>query len=152
MKNLSNFREFTFGWLMFAFLIPTYALVVFLFFTGLGDRPLTPGLFIFVSLLMAIAALLFYGMTTEIDGESISVWFGVGLIRKKIPLSRIVATETVKSPWYYGWGIRLIPNGWMFNIRGPHAIELKFNDSDRIFRIGSMHPDVLKKEIDARMR
>jgi len=151
MKDLPNFREFTFGWLIFVFLIPTYLLIIFLFYTGLGDRPLTAGPFILVSVVMGLTALLFYGMTTEINGETISVSFGVGLIRKKIPLTRIMNAETVRSPWYYGWGIRLIPNGMMFNISGLEAIELRFNDSDRVFRIGSKQPALLKKEIEKRI-
>jgi hypothetical protein len=147
MKTHETYREFTFGWLVFAFVIPTYALMIYLYVNGLGDRPFTPGLFILVSAVMVIACLLFSSMTTTVSDEKVVVSFGIGLIRKRIPLSRIMGAETVRSPLYYGWGIRLIPNGMMYNISGSYAVELTFNDSDRIFRIGSKKPSALREEI-----
>ena len=152
MRASTPYREFTFGWLIFAFMVPTYGLMIYLFVTGLGDRPLTWVPFLLITCLIAIACVLFYGMTTELTSEALTVWFGIGLIRRKIPLTRIMSVESVKSPWYYGWGIRFIPNGMMYNISGFDTIELKFNDSDRVVRIGSKTPSVLKSEIEARLR
>ena len=152
MKTHETFREFTFGWLIVAFMVPTYALMIYLYVYGLGDRPFTPALFAFVSAVVALACLMFYGMTSTVSDEEVVISFGIGLIRKRIPLSRIMKAESVRSPWYYGWGIRLIPNGMMFNISGSYAVELRFNDSDRIFRIGSKKPSVLREEILKRLK
>ena len=151
MKNVQPFREFTFGWILFAFMVPLIALEIYLFETGAGDRPLTLTWFILISGLLVVTWLLLFGMTTEVSNETINVSFGFGLIRKRIPLSRVASAESVRSPWYYGWGIRLIPNGMMYNIDGFESVELKFKDSRRIFRIGSKRPKDLKKEIEARI-
>ncbi|MGV3587775.1 MAG: hypothetical protein ACO1OF_12280 [Adhaeribacter sp.] len=93
----------------------------------------------------------FYGLTTKITAEAITVSFGIGLIRKRIKLQRIKTVDTVKSPWYYGWGIRIIPNGTLYNISGTDGVELKFNDTDRIIRIGTKDSLTLKKEIEKRL-
>jgi hypothetical protein len=99
-----------------------------------------------------LVCLLFYGLTTKITPDTISVSFGIGLIRKRIKLKRIKTVEIVKSPWYYGWGIRIIPNGTLYNMSGTDGVELKFNDTDRIIRIGAKDSLTLKKEIEKRLK
>jgi hypothetical protein len=146
MKTHDIYREFTFGWLLLAFMIPTYSMMVYLFVNDLGDRPFTPGAFLLTTISMALACLMFYGMTTIVTDDAVTVSFGIGLIRKRIFLQRIMTLRIVKSPWYYGRGIRFIPNGRMYNISGNQAVELTFNDSDRVFWIGTRNP---KELIDA---
>lgn len=84
-------------------------------------------------------------MTTTIDAESITISFGIGLIKKKINLDNIKSVTGVQNPWYWGWGIRIIPNGTLYNISGCKGIELKFKNSDKIIRIESKDPETLKK-------
>lgn len=151
MKKLKPYREFTFGWIIFAFALPVFGLQTYLFVNNLGDRPISNTGFILVTLLMVVICLLFYGMTTKITGDRISISYGLGLIRKNIPLARITSVEPAESPWWYGWGIRLIPKGMMYNISGTESVELKFNDTDRIFRIGTKNPSLLAREIKLRI-
>lgn len=98
--------------------------------------------FIVILLLMP----LFGTLTTEVSKESLRVAFGFGLIRRTIALSRIEEVTVVKNRWYYGWGIRLTPHGWLFNVSGFDAIELRFVGG-RKFRIGTDEPEVLVKAL-----
>ena len=59
--------------------------------------------------------------------------------------------DTIKSAWYHGWGIRIIPNGTLYNISGTDGVELKFNDMNTIIRIGTKDSATLKKEIEKRL-
>jgi hypothetical protein len=151
MKQTKNFREFTFGWIIFAAIIPALALLVFFFVTGRGSQPLDMFGFVFAAATLLASIVLFYGLTTEVTQDTICVSFGFGLIRKRIPLSRIKSAEPVKSPWYYGWGIHFIPKGMIFNINGSGSVELRFKDSDRVFRIGTKEPETLRAEITKRI-
>jgi hypothetical protein len=90
-------------------------------------------------------------MTTTVNAEWITVSFGMGIIRKRIQISRIKNIEIVKNPWYYGWGIRLIPKGMLYNISGSEGVELTFIDTDRVIRIGSAVSTRLKEEISKRL-
>ena len=146
-KVMREYQEFTFGWLIFAMIIPIHLLLSYTYFTGLGNRPMGTTEFLIVTSVLVLTCLLFYGLTTRVTEDHIVVVFGVGLIRKKIKLSRIVSVETVTSPWYYGWGIRFIPNGILYNISGTEGVELKFSDTNRIVRIGSKDAGKLKQEI-----
>ena len=63
----------------------------------------------------------------------------------------LIGLKIVKNPFYFGWGIRMIPKGTMYNISGFKAVEIKFRNS-RIVRIGSRNPEKLKQEIEERLR
>ncbi|MDG4597840.1 MAG: hypothetical protein P9F75_19510 [Candidatus Contendobacter sp.] len=73
---------------------------------------------------MRITALLFYDLTVEIDETRLCFHFGVGLIRKRIPLAQIVAVEPVRNSWLYGWGIYRTPRGGLYNMPGWEAVEI----------------------------
>jgi hypothetical protein len=148
---MKDYKEFTFGWLIFVFVVPIHLLLTYLHMNTIGDTPIEANGYLVITLTLILVCLLFYGLTTKITSNSILVLFGIGLIRKRIKLNRIKAVETVKSPWYYGWGIRIIPNGTLYNISGTDAVELKFNDTDRIIRIGTKDPLTLRKEIEKRL-
>jgi len=104
--------------------------------------------FVAVTSILVLVCLLFYGLSTTVSATNITVSFGIGLIHKKIPMQKIKSIQIVESPWYYGWGIRLIPNGILYNISGQKGVELRFFDTDRVIRIGSKNPEVLKNEIE----
>ena len=59
------------------------------------------------------------------------------MIKKVIPIHNIERIGIVINKWYYGFGIRKIKNGWLYNIQGLDAIELKMKNSKSIIRIGT---------------
>jgi hypothetical protein len=94
-----------------------------------------------VVLLVFLVAMLilFSSLTIEIDRRQLRCFFGPGLIRRTIPLNAIVSELPVRNRWYHGWGVRLIPTGWMFNVSGLDAVELVLASGSR-FRIGTDRP------------
>ena len=149
---MKDYKEFQFGWLLFAVMIPTQILITYLYLNDLGDRPIETTGFLIASSIFLLGYLLFYGLTTIISADIITVSFGIGLIRKRILIKRISSVETVKTPWYYGWGIRFIPNGMLYNISGTGGVEIKFNHTERVVRVGSKDSTRLKDEIAKRMQ
>ena len=91
---------------------------------------------------MVVVLALFASLTVEIDAEHLRIRFGIGLIRKRFPLDQIDTCRPVKNPWIYGWGIRLTPHGWLYNVSGLEAVELKMK-SGKTCRIGTDEPEVL---------
>jgi hypothetical protein len=106
--------------------------------TGLPGGPLL--------VVLALVALLFGALTVEVDAEAIRLRFGVGLIRKRIELAEVRGCQTVRNPWYCGWGIRLGPRGVLWNVSGFDAVELALADGRR-FRIGTDEPGALLSAI-----
>lgn len=103
-----------------------------------------------VFLLMIMALYLFNSLVVRVSADKIYVAFGSGLIRKNIPISTIRSAEKVRNKWYYGFGIRLIPGGQMYNVAGLDAVELKLTNG-RVFRIGTDEPDKLLAVIHSQM-
>lgn len=89
--------------------------------------------------ILLLTLVIFRSLTIEIDADELRCWFGGGLIKRRFRLAEIVSAEPVRNHWYYGWGIRLVPGGWMFNVSGLDAIELTLA-SGRRFRIGTDDP------------
>ncbi|MBN2357760.1 hypothetical protein JXO59_16740 [candidate division KSB1 bacterium] len=93
-------------------------------------------------LLFIIVGVLFYSLTTEVKAGRILCYFGQGLINKEIRVTEIASCEPVKVPWYWGWGIRWTPIGWMYNISPTGGVKITFT-SGKSFVIGSNEPEVL---------
>lgn len=148
---MKSYKEFTFGWMIFVFVVPIHLLLTYLYLNHMGDRPIGTNGYLGITLIFILTYALFYGLTTKVNSDTITIAFGIGLIRKTIRIERVRTVETVKSPWYYGWGIRLIPKGLLYNISGTDGVELRFKDTNRIIRIGTKDPVTLKKEIEKRI-
>jgi hypothetical protein len=106
---------------------------------------------------VAVVLMLFGALTVEVDDTTIRLRFGVGLIRKTFSLADVASCQPVRNPWWWGWGIRLIPaarpgdgRGWLYNVSGLDAVELVLKNGKQ-FRIGTDEPHVLKDFIQAKL-
>ena len=93
-------------------------------------------------LVTALTLLVFSALTVEVDAEAIRLRFGIGLVRKRIPLAEVRSWREVRNPWYTGWGIRLGPGYVLWNVSGRDAVELALA-SGRRFRVGTDEPAAL---------
>ena len=101
-------------------------------------------------IVMTITSLLFYSLTVEIDSNYLTLRFGIGVIRKTYRLDNLSHPRVIRYPWYYGWGIRRVPRGWLFNIAGFDAVELQLkNKAHRRVCIGTDQPELLLSVIEA---
>jgi hypothetical protein len=95
---------------------------------------------------LGLCLLLFPTLTAVVQGERLQCFFGIGLIRREIPVADILAVSVVRNPWTYGWGLRLIPGGWLWNVSGLDAVEFRLQSGKR-FRIGTDEPAALHAAI-----
>jgi hypothetical protein len=101
-----------------------------------------------VASILGITMLFFGTLTTIVRDDAVEIRFGPGLIRKRLALKDVESCRTVRNPWYYGWGIRKIPRGWLFNVSGLDAVELVMRNGKR-YRIGTDEPEELQRAISA---
>ena len=101
---------------------------------------------IFAALLVSLA--LMHSLTVELRGGFVKVAYGAGIIRKRIPLAEIQSCRTIRFPWYFGWGFRWIPRGWLFRVSGLAVVELRMRNGRR-YGIGSDEPEELENAIKA---
>lgn len=92
------------------------------------------------------AMFLFASLTVEITYTELRIAFGPGLIRKRWPLTDITSCHAVRNAWWYGLGIHLTPYGWLYNVSGLDAVELKLHGGKRL-RIGTDAAHELERAI-----
>ena len=99
-----------------------------------------------VLLLLIVCVILFATLTVKIQNNTLIWYFGPGFWHKQISLSDIQDCEVVRNHWYYGWGIRLTPHGWLYNVSGLSAVQIRLKNGKQI-RIGTDTPEELYKAI-----
>ncbi len=102
----------------------------------------------FLALTFFICLLIFYKLTISIDSTHLSFSLGVGVISKKYLIADIKSCKPVKNNPFYGIGIRLIPDGWLYNVSGLHAIELTFRNRKSKIRIGTNRPEEISSLVN----
>lgn len=99
-----------------------------------------------VSLVVMLVLVMFSRQVVEVHPSVVSTWFGVGWPRRDTPVEEIAAVRRVENSRWWGYGIRAIPNGWMYNSWGTDAVELGLA-SGKVFRIGTADPEGLAAEV-----
>jgi len=74
--------------------------------------------------------------------------FGPGWIRGRVPLSEMVTTHIVMSPWAYGWGFHRTIWGWRFHRGGALALEIHCRNGKRL-RLGTTRAHELQHLIES---
>ena len=105
------------------------------------------------SIVLLITLALFYELTITIDNETLCARFGVGIIRKKVPIGEIAGCEPIRIRWWYGWGIHLTRYGWLYNVSGWDAVAITLRNG-RKFLLGTDDPhglaETIRRLIDTR--
>jgi hypothetical protein len=70
---MKEYKEFTFGWLIFTLFIPIHLLMTYLYINDIGDRPMGTNVYIIVTVTFILIYFLFYGLTTKITSDTITV-------------------------------------------------------------------------------
>ena len=113
-----------------------------------------------LSLPWSLSALVSMGMfvwlDTEVTDDALVASFVGRALRRRIALDEIESATVVTLPWYFGWGARLTPRGWLggaprgwlFSVWGRRAVALRLR-GDRHFTVGSDEPEALLAAIEA---
>ena len=124
------------GWYIYALVIPAI-IIIGIFAASKNVWPaLTTSLFLLVMMVM------FGSLTVTADRDTLGFHFGIGIIRKKFRYDDIESVTQVRNHWLMGWGIRWFGRGWLYNVSGLDAIELRLK-SGKVLRIGTDEPERL---------
>ena len=95
-----------------------------------------------ISIILPVCLILFYRPRITIEDETLRASFGPGIIRKRVRLAETVGCESIRIRWWYGWGVRLTPYGWLYNVSGFDAVAITLRDGKR-FALATNDPDGL---------
>ena len=132
-------------WILGLTLITTVGIAIY--FTTLPNLPgWTWFSFGVASIIIFLCAWLFGSLTVQIEDGELSHWFGPGFWKKSYQLVDIESATAVRNSWLFGWGIRLTPHGWLYNVSGLDAVQIELR-SGRKLRIGTDDPKGLVEAI-----
>lgn len=149
---MNTYRHTQSGFVMHGVLgIGIASIVILMMIYGVNPVGIT------VSIVLIIMLVLFRTLTVEIGDGTFTFAFGIGLIRKRIPLSDIESCAVTRIPWYYGWGIRYTPQGWLYRTSGLMAVKLMLTSGKAILvgtddaeRLRSALADAIRKASSGR--
>ena len=90
----------------------------------------------------------FSTLSIKIVNGLIKVRYGIGLVRKKIHVDQIESLKEIEYMRGHGFGPRLTPEGWFFNVANSGAIKLNLRNGKTFF-IGTNEPSSLAKAISS---
>ena len=113
-----------------------------------GGQPSAVAAYGFAAAIMGGVLALFHSLRVQVSENDVVLTFGVGLIGKSFVVNDIESAAVVRNRWYYGWGIKKIPGGWVYNVSGFDAVEIQLNNG-RCDRIGTDEPEKLHAAIES---
>ena len=88
--------------------------------------------------------------TIDVTDRELVLAFGLGLFRRRVPLSDIVRVERTEVPWWYGVGIKISPSYVTYVVAtGPAvavtlskgmALRISTDDPEALLRALAPHP------------
>lgn len=117
----------------------------------LGLTP--PGMIMRVALMgvLGAAAASFRSLTVEIDSRDLKLFFGDGIIKRSFSLADIESASPMRTTPLMGWGIHWTGRGWLYNVYGLDAVDLKLKNGKHAF-IGTDEPQQLANAINQSVR
>ena len=135
---------------MILIFVPANLFLFLAYINQWGNNPLPLVPFLILTGIFILINSLFYKLTIELDGSILKIIYGIGLIKINFRIDEIVESRVIKTPWYYGLGIRITPKGMLYNIQGSKAIRIKYisNGKSISVMVGSPEPERLKQVLD----
>lgn len=101
----------------------------------------TVGLLVIVAFLVVVGVVLanFNRLTVTVDDDVIDLRFRWGWPHKRIARGEVHNVTEVRNKWWYGFGVRLTPYGWLYNVWGLDAVQLDLTTGGSV-RIGTDQP------------
>lgn len=144
------------GWLIILLFIPVFLFFMYVIYQQevlgkpFGENPGPSIMYFGFIVLLLILLSLFSHLTVTGYLDHLEAKYGIGLIRKKFNFKDMRDCSIEKNPWYYGWGIRRIPGGWLYNVSGFWSVQLNMKNG-RMYRIGTDEPKKLAEFIKSRI-
>lgn len=138
------------GWLTLVAVLAAAAMLLSIYMSAGELGTALSALMIFSSAILLLCGVLFSSLTVGVSPEGLSWHFGPGWPRWSMPIEEIASVARVRPAWWWGWGIRWTPSGWLYNVSGRQAVIVHRRDGTSVM-IGSDQPHELAVAIQRAM-
>jgi len=91
----------------------------------------------------------FGSLTVQVTPKTLSWHFGPGFWNKSIEREQIESVRAIRTKWWYGFGIRLTPHGWLYNVQGLDAVQVT-DKNGKSTLIGTDQPESLVRALNSK--
>jgi hypothetical protein len=151
MTMSQQYRHTQVGWTIIVLVVAAVVAEILLVVVLAPDSTLALSLSGALAAILAVTLILFSTLTVTVDDGAVRLAFGLDALRREVSLDQIAEARRVRNAWYSGWGVRVIPNGRLYNVGGLDAVELQL-DNGRVVRVGTDEPDVLLAAVQRALR
>jgi len=103
-------------------------------------------LLLVLAMVLVASTIVFSSLTVSLTSEELRWHFGPGWPRWRVKLSQVAGAESILPSWWWGYGIRITPHGWMYNVSGREAVLVRRRDGSS-FILGTDEPAELTAAI-----
>ena len=133
---------------------PAFALVLVVTITVVSASMILAGTVLWgvvFGLILALTAIDFTGMSTDIERGELRVAFRLGWPRRVIAIKSIDEHQIRRVSWWHGWGLRVVPGGMLYRVWGREAVEVRyqFTRRARMLQIGTDDASGLSEAIES---
>jgi hypothetical protein len=151
MTMSQQYRHTQVGWTIIVLVVAAVVAEILLVVVLAPGSTLALSLSGALAAILAVTLILFSTLTVTVDDGAVRLAFGLEALRREVSLDQIAEARRVRNAWYSGWGVRVIPNGRLYNVGGLDAVELQL-DNGRVVRVGTDEPDVLLAAVQRALR
>lgn len=90
----------------------------------------------------------FSSLTIEVTEADLIWFFDSGFWRNSVKRADIVSAIPARDKWWWGWGVRRTPRGWLYNVAGLESVEITLSDGGAL-RLGTNEAPALAKALSA---
>lgn len=120
------------GWVMLAMAcVPLLCLGTIWATTPPARQALPPALLPGIGIVTAVVLFGFKSLSVMVTRDDLIARFGIGLFRRTVALSEVVAVAVARTTGYQGWGIHRTRNGMHYNVAGFDAVRLELANGRR---------------------
>ncbi len=144
-----RYRHRQFGWVIAVATVIALALATSVTASLTAQTIATAGWMVYALYAIIIGAFVLFGwLVVEVDGDTIDVRFGVGLVGRRFDVADVRGCERIRTRVWWGWGLHWTPSGWLYNVSGRDAVRLELA-SQRAVMIGSDDAQGLVRAVEA---
>ncbi|MEO0478305.1 MAG: hypothetical protein AAF196_02370 [Planctomycetota bacterium] len=77
-------------------------------------------------------------------------WRFAKVFGRRVRLKDVNGAEVRRSPWFYGWGLRWTPQGWLWRSTGLDGVWLQLANGKQV-GMGSSDPEALARAVRERL-
>ena len=145
-----TYKSSQMGWVMSCIFTPVVIFLCLAYVNQWGNKPIPFAPFLVITSLFLILWSCFYKLTVTVRNSTLSVSYGIGLIRFRFKMDQLIKVDVGQVPWYYGLGIRITPKGMLYNIQGSQVVNITYKHGEKLkfVMVGTPEPHRLKKVLE----